>query len=54
MKYEISYESETTSGTWLVDAQNDEQALKKFADGWSQWGDDVPTHWISGRISVNY
>ena len=50
--YEIRYESLADSGTLLILATSDEKALAKFSADWSDFGDPVPTHWITNRWSL--
>lgn len=51
--YEVSYEAAGFSGTKLVRACSPEQALAKFAEDRSEYGDDVPTAWVTAQWAVN-
>ena len=46
--FEIRYENSETSGDVLVPATTRGEALQKFDECWSQYGDEVPSRWIIG------
>lgn len=50
--YEMSYETSTTSGTFLLHASTWQEAYEKFDERWSQYSDEYPKRWISNRWSV--
>ena len=49
MLYEIRYETKTGSGTRMVRATSDGEALERFNEAWLLYGDDVPSAWIVAR-----
>jgi len=48
----ISYESKGFSGTKSFFASDDAQALALFDACWSEFGDPIPTRWVSARWKV--
>jgi hypothetical protein len=54
MLYEISFEFCGSAGTKFVRAGSDEEALAKFKDDWSDYGDTPPvSSWVSARWTVD-
>jgi hypothetical protein len=51
-RYEITYESSTSSGSVLILAESDEEALAKFDENHTLHGDTPPTRWVSARWAV--